>query len=129
MKKPHLIIAILVPALLALAWFRFGTEQEEYQQSFQDEASARRYLKTQVADGNMTELEARLRLAEALVQINKKDRKKGYVRKIMEKQGLNEEEAKEYLIKLKLEKFKKSKFQKNEISKKNQDSAKEAKGK
>ena len=129
MKKPQLILAILLPALLVLAWFRFGAERDELKQSFQDETSARQYLKTQVADGNMTELEARVRLAEALVQINKKDRKKGYIRKIMEKHGLNEEEAKGHLIKSKQEKAKKSKFQKNETSKKNQDSAKEAKGK
>lgn len=129
MKKTHLILAILLPTLFLLAWFRFGADQEEIKQSFKDENSARQYLKAQVAEGNMTEIEARVRLAEALVQVNKKDRKKNYIRKIMEQEGLNEDEVKDYLIKLKQEKSKKQKFPKSKVNETTQETAKETKGK
>ena len=114
MKKNYKsILLILLPVLLIATWWQFWSVQPPSIPKFKDEASARQYLKTQVADGAMTELEARVRLAEALVQINKKDGKKDYIRKVMEKQGLTEKEAWEFLVKQKQVKGAKSKLQKN----------------
>lgn len=129
MKKPHIILAFLILALLVLAWSRIGSSQEKYPHTFSDESAARQYLKAQVAEGNMSEVEARVRLAELLVQFKKKDRKNEYIRKVMEKQGLNEDEAKEFLIKQKQSKGKKSNFPKNKGDKKAPNTAKEIKGK
>ena len=114
MKKPHVILAVLVPVLLLVLWTQTRDDQVSFPENFKNESSARAFLKEQVAEGKMTEIEARLRLAEALVQINKRQTKKEYIQKIMDKHYLDESQVKDFLIKQKQEKGKGKYLQKKQ---------------
>ena len=93
---------------LGIAWCVMGRETTEPVPTFEDETAARDYLKSQVADGSMTKVEAQLRLAEAISSIQKRERKAGRrkaytakIKEIMEEMDVSEEEAKKMLEDLK----------------------------
>jgi len=97
-KLPYLLLAALV---IGIVWWMLGRETAEPIPAFKDETAARTYLKSEVAAGNMTQIEAQVRLAEAISSIEKRNRKKGWqqayagkVKEIMEEKGISEEEAK-----------------------------------
>lgn len=104
-KLPYLVAALLA---LGAAWWMVGRETTEPIPAFKDEATARNYLKSEVAAGNMTQVEAQLRLAEAKSSIQKRERKTGWrkayaakIKEIMEEMDVSEEEAKKMLEDLK----------------------------
>jgi len=95
-------MSCLLVGLLAIgvAWWWTGRETADPIPAFKDERAARTYLKSQEAAGKMTQVEAQLRLAEAISSIQKRQRKdswrKAYtekIRQIMDEQGISEEEA------------------------------------
>lgn len=100
-KLPYLLVGLLA---LGVAWWLIGRETTEPIPAFKDEAEARTYLGSQVADGHMTQVEAQLRLAESISTIKKRDRKadwqKAFAEKMketMNERNVSEEEAKEMM--------------------------------
>lgn len=122
-KLPYLLVGLLA---LGVAWWLMGRETTEPIPTFNDEAEARTYLKSQVVAGHMTQVEAQLRLAESISSIKKRDRKADWqkafaekVKETMNERNVSEEEAKEMLMEdLKNQKGKgkaKSGFEKNKV--------------
>lgn len=107
-KCPYLMVALLT---LGMVWWIMGRESVETIPVFADETAARDFLRSQVADGSMSKMEAQLRLAEAIASIQKRQRKehwrKAYAEKIeeiMEEKDVTADEASRIL-----EDFKKGK--------------------
>ena len=104
-KLPYLLGGLLA---LGVAWWLMGRETTEPIPAFKNEAEARTYLKSQVAAGHMTQVEAQLRLAESISSIKKRDRKTDWhkafadkMKEVMEEKDVSEEEAKKILEDLK----------------------------
>lgn len=104
MKKQSLLAGCVLVAIVGLIWLVFGNQRSVSVPAFKSEAEARSFLKEQVADGNISELEARVRLAEALSQIKKQERRQSWwkeyeedISQLMEKKGISEDEAKALL--------------------------------
>lgn len=100
-KLYYLLFALF---MTGIAWWLMGRETTEPLAAFKDEASARTYLRSEVAAGNMTQIEAQVRMAEVITSIQKRERKDGWrkayadkVGKIMEEKGVSEEVAKALL--------------------------------
>ena len=74
-RNKSLLIGFTVVAILILLWSIFGNEQFDNQPTFKNETEARVYLRSKVASGQMSEVEARLRLAEIITK--QKAQKKG----------------------------------------------------
>ena len=75
-KNKGILIGFTVVAILVLLWSVFGNEPFDNQSTFKNETEARVYLRSQVASGQMSEVEAQLRLAEIIAGQNKAQRKK-----------------------------------------------------
>ena len=74
-KNKGILIGFTVVAILVLLWSVFGNEPFDNQPTFKNETEARVYLRSQVASGQMSEVEAQLRLAEIIAGQNKAQRK------------------------------------------------------
>jgi len=74
-KNKGILIGFTVVAILVLLWSVFGNELFDNQPTFKNETEARVYLRSQVASGKMSEVEAQLRLAEIIAGQNKAQRK------------------------------------------------------
>ena len=101
MKKQQFLVGCLLVALAGLAWLVLGQQDSRSSPIFKSEAEARTFLKAEVATGNISELEARVRLAEAISQVKKQDRRQNWrkeyansIQELMEKEGIGEDEAK-----------------------------------
>lgn len=123
MKKQSLLIGGILIAIVGMVWLIFGNQASVSQPDFKSEAEARSFLKDQVAEGTISELEARVRLAEALVQVKKQERRQDWwkeyqedIRQLMEEKGVSEDEAKA-LLKRSMKGSKKSKTSKGGVGK------------
>jgi hypothetical protein len=128
-KKQHLLTGSVIIAIISLVWLMFGKQPSESLPTFKSEAEARSYLKDQVADGSMSDLEARVHLAEALSQVKKQERRQGRkkeyeegIRQLMDEKGVSEDEAK-VLLKRSMKGGKKSKASKGAVGKNAKDKA------
>jgi hypothetical protein len=77
MKNKGILIGSSVAAMLGMIWLVFGNESFKAQPNFKDETEARSYLRSQVASGQMSEVEAQVRLAEIIAGQNQARRKGG----------------------------------------------------
>ena len=75
-KNKGILIGFTVVAILVLLWLVVVNEPFDHQPAFKNETEARLYLRSQVASGQMSEVEAQLRLAEIIAGQNKAQRKK-----------------------------------------------------
>ena len=80
-KNKGILIGFTVVAILVLLWLVVVNEPFDHQPAFKNETEARLYLRSQVASGQMSEVEAQLRLAEIIAGQNKAQRKKNKKRK------------------------------------------------
>ena len=75
-KNKGILVGFTVVAILVLLWLVVVNEPFDQQPAFKNETEARVYLRSQVASGQMSEVEAQLRLAEIIAGQNKAQRKK-----------------------------------------------------